>query len=861
MQARPNNKGKKDWQMSKKKRTRGKNNASNKEKKTPAPVSQATDHQGRPTISVCMMVKNEENNLPRALESVKDWVDEIIVVDTGSTDRTVEIAESYGAKIYHHLWEHDFSKHRNQSISYATCDWILILDADEELDQETAPHLRQVTTAPKDICGFLFELYNDVSAGGQTIILHPRLFRNHVGFHYEGKVHNRPTVPGSVARTNIRLIHYGYNETPEVMQAKHDRRVSMIRKWAEDEPDNYLAHSYLAHALCSRPESMPEAVEEGLLALQILNETTQEKERYPHVYYPVLNGLANLGRDDELFEHAKNCFEQSPYYPDSVFFIVWVEYKRKDWEAVCDHAKQFIELQQRCRDNPSAFIFFENMTYDQLNIVLMRWAISAGRLGRNEEAKQVMNRIVTERGGEVAGKSAVLALMNDDHAELGLELAQIAHQQQPEWSWPGNVIRLGSMKQQENKVADLLEEAEQALGQGRVQEAITKLETATSLNPNSPQVLLCLARAQAQVGMQAEAEVALIKGLNAHPGHAWAWLSLADISFQRKDYVGAAGCYRRFLQQKPGDETAKSKLEICLKTQAPPTVAQKPPSLVVFLVGGLTPELVRMPAPHLLIGTAWGEFLAETGPQPDAANWASLYTGVPPYSHGLNEEINFERPLSTKNLNTPTFWEVINPKISVGLASVPLTTPPPEVNGWALAGFPGGLLSPQLVQPAELTPRVLATGYRTDFALSEFELQTAPQRLESDIRQEGLLLQQERNKLTAATNLPAVDLLVIGLNVLEYIQTVRELASYQMYSAYQQVYGWIETFLAGVQPKAFAIFSQRGYPREGHIATLGGFYCMSWLRGESGKANITDVAGEIVKYFGGDPNLLGQPKL
>ena len=88
------------------------------------------------TISLCMMVKNEEEFLPRCLESVKDVVDEIVIVDTGSTDRTVEIAESYGARVYHHPWENDFSKHRNQSISYASGAWILEMDADEEFFSE-----------------------------------------------------------------------------------------------------------------------------------------------------------------------------------------------------------------------------------------------------------------------------------------------------------------------------------------------------------------------------------------------------------------------------------------------------------------------------------------------------------------------------------------------------------------------------------------------------------------------------------------------------------------------------------------------------------------------------------------------------
>ena len=88
-----------------------------------------------PTISVCLIVKNEEEFLPQCLESIKDVVDEIIVVDTGSTDRTVEIAKSFGAKVYHHAWENDFSKHRNQSIGYASSDWIFILDADEKVVQ------------------------------------------------------------------------------------------------------------------------------------------------------------------------------------------------------------------------------------------------------------------------------------------------------------------------------------------------------------------------------------------------------------------------------------------------------------------------------------------------------------------------------------------------------------------------------------------------------------------------------------------------------------------------------------------------------------------------------------------------------
>ncbi len=85
------------------------------------------------TVSLCMIVKNEEDNLPRCLESIKDIVDEIIIVDTGSTDKTVEIAKSYGAKVYYLKWNNNFSEARNESLKYATKDWILILDGDDEL--------------------------------------------------------------------------------------------------------------------------------------------------------------------------------------------------------------------------------------------------------------------------------------------------------------------------------------------------------------------------------------------------------------------------------------------------------------------------------------------------------------------------------------------------------------------------------------------------------------------------------------------------------------------------------------------------------------------------------------------------------
>ena len=88
------------------------------------------------SVSLCMIVKNEADCLSRCLESMKGLVDEIIIVDTGSTDNTVEIAKQYGAVIKTYQWNNDFSQARNYSLSLATKEWILVLDADEYLRPE-----------------------------------------------------------------------------------------------------------------------------------------------------------------------------------------------------------------------------------------------------------------------------------------------------------------------------------------------------------------------------------------------------------------------------------------------------------------------------------------------------------------------------------------------------------------------------------------------------------------------------------------------------------------------------------------------------------------------------------------------------
>ncbi|MFB5762033.1 glycosyltransferase family 2 protein [Paenibacillus medicaginis] len=149
----------------------------------------------KPSISLCMIVRNEEKYLPKCLSSVQRIVDEIIIVDTGSTDDTVAIAKAFGAKVIEMPWQDSFAAARNRSFDEATGDWILWLDADEEMDVNEADKLKELLTRDavreQRIEGIQFVFYNYVDVGGVESILLHRMVRNRPQYRFEERVHEQ----------------------------------------------------------------------------------------------------------------------------------------------------------------------------------------------------------------------------------------------------------------------------------------------------------------------------------------------------------------------------------------------------------------------------------------------------------------------------------------------------------------------------------------------------------------------------------------------------------------------------------------------------------------------------------------------
>lgn len=201
-------------------------------------------------ISLCMIVKNEGQTLSRCLNSVFSIVNEIIIVDTGSTDSTCDIARQYGAILHHFPWNDNFSDARNASLELAQGDWILFLDADEELSPGSQEILFRLIENEK-IEGYFVKIVNHLGKEGwiETVPdLVFRLFRNKKEYRFRGAIHeqiadvileNNSQARYQVAE-NLEIIHHGYLDEVIEEKDKKDRNLKLIEKELESNPKNRL---------------------------------------------------------------------------------------------------------------------------------------------------------------------------------------------------------------------------------------------------------------------------------------------------------------------------------------------------------------------------------------------------------------------------------------------------------------------------------------------------------------------------------------------------------------------------------------------------------------------------------------------
>lgn len=218
----------------------------------------------KPTLALAVIARNEERFLGACLASVTGVVDQIVVCDTGSTDETVSIATAAGANVTRFAWVDDFAAARNHALSQVTTDWVLVLDADEQLAPNAAASLRRAITTGGFHCGLL-PLHNATHLGARPVdvlsgrarrgdpVLLPRLLRRDEDLAWQGAIHESVAAWLSKGRTArevpAAIVHYG--DVPELRadRDKDARNLGLLERACAAHPTDAVRRTYLAREL------------------------------------------------------------------------------------------------------------------------------------------------------------------------------------------------------------------------------------------------------------------------------------------------------------------------------------------------------------------------------------------------------------------------------------------------------------------------------------------------------------------------------------------------------------------------------------------------------------------------------------
>lgn len=271
------------------------------------------------TISACIIAKNEEKCLERCLESLENVVDEIILIDTGSSDSTVEIAKNFGAKVYFEKWEDDFSKARNKSLDYATKDYILCIDCDEYLVGKEWRHLKNKLDDKYE--GYSIVLTNIINKKETLENQSFRIFKNKGNYRFNGKIHEQ--ILASILKENteamigsipLQVYHLGYDGNECNIAEKQKRNFRIYDKYDESEKDGFFYYNLASEYLRARDNK--KAINYYTLAMNTKGVNNGYRQ---HLAIYLTKILIEEKRFKDAIKISTLFLEEYPYFKDLHF--------------------------------------------------------------------------------------------------------------------------------------------------------------------------------------------------------------------------------------------------------------------------------------------------------------------------------------------------------------------------------------------------------------------------------------------------------------------------------------------------------------------------------------------------------------
>ena len=295
---------------------------------------------GRTTLSMCMIARQSAGTIKAALDGVGPWVDEMIVVDTGSTDGTQDVARACGATVVQSDWPDSFAVARNESLRHAAGQWVFWMDSDDTITPENGRKLKDLVRAARkpSVMGFVARVRcPNAPAGGSyataTLVDHIKVIRNLPAIAFTGRIHEQvlPSIRalgGDVEWTNVRVDHSGSDQSPQGRAGKQQRDIRLLQLQTQDEPDSTFAWFNVGMTLLDmgRPEAALDPLSRALqLSVPAESHVRKVHALLAQAYYELgrpatamhacLQGLHDYPGDPEL-TFRKGILEQAQGRPD-----------------------------------------------------------------------------------------------------------------------------------------------------------------------------------------------------------------------------------------------------------------------------------------------------------------------------------------------------------------------------------------------------------------------------------------------------------------------------------------------------------------------------------------------------------------
>jgi len=485
-----------------------------------------------------MIVRDNADTIEACLESIKPWVDEMVVVDTGSRDSTPELVRRCGASLYRFPWCDDFSAARNESFKCARGEWIFWMDSDDTIDANNGRKLRELADGASDpsIMGYVMQVHCPAAGanGGTdvTVVDHVKLVRNRPDLRFEGRIHEQilsaiRRAGGEVAFTDLFVVHSGADLSPEGRRRKLERDFRLLQLDIEARPNHpfVLFNLGMTHADAGEHRHAIEALRASVRA-------SHPTESHVRKAYALLVGsCSQLGLHDEAWQE---CQEGRRLYPDDAELLFREGVLHQRFGRLGDAERAYRRILEQPKQ--SCFLSIDHgiqgfktrhnlaLVYEDLN-----------DLASAEE--QWRKTVEQEPGFRPGWQGLANILLRQGKLEAAEEQAER--------------LRSDASLADTLRVEALILQGWVAVRRGNELLARQLFEEAVARWPNDPSPRQALCRFLFEYARPAEAEPALLALLNCTPDDPAAYHNLGAVYLQAEQYEKAVEAFQESIRLRP----------------------------------------------------------------------------------------------------------------------------------------------------------------------------------------------------------------------------------------------------------------------------------------------------------------------